>query len=47
MDVPLALNHIGILQGLQGYRKSSTFCPNKADVDGLFALYVASVTHIE
>lgn len=38
MDVPLALNDIGIRHGLKGYtRKSSTF-NRKADVDGLSML---------
>lgn len=38
MDVPLALNDIGIRLGLKGYtRKSSTF-NRKAGVDGLSTL---------
>lgn len=37
MDVPLALNDIGIRYGLKGYiRKSSTFC-FRTDVVGLSA----------
>lgn len=37
MDVPLALNDIGILKGLKGYkRKSSTLCLT-TDVGGLSA----------
>lgn len=39
MDIPLALNNIGIRLGFKGYiRKSSAF-NRKADVDGLSALY--------
>ena len=38
MDVPLALNDIGIRNGLKGKRKSSAFCHNKTDVGGLSAL---------
>lgn len=39
MDVPLALNDIGIRHGLKGYKgKSSTFS-QQTDVVGLFALY--------
>ena len=39
MDVPLATNYTGIPQGFKGSkRKSSTFC-QKADADGLSALY--------
>lgn len=38
MDIPLATNDIGIHQGLQGRRESSTFCQNMADVVGLSAL---------
>ncbi len=39
MDVPFALNDIGIRNGLQGYlRKSSMFCL-QTDVVGLSALY--------
>lgn len=34
MDVPLAINDIGIRNGLEGNRKSSTFS-HKADVVGL------------
>lgn len=45
MDVPLPLIHIGIHQGLQGFRKSSTFCQKSADVVGLSALYVASTIY--
>ena len=42
MDVPLALNHIGIRSGLKGYkRKSSTFS-YKTDVVGLSVLFVFS-----
>ena len=38
MDVPLALNDIGIRNGLKGYtRKSSTFC-QQTGVVGLSAL---------
>jgi hypothetical protein len=37
MDVPLAINDIGIQKGLKGNRKSSTFS-HKADVVGLSAL---------
>lgn len=37
MDVPLAINDIGIRNGLKGNRKSSTFS-HKADVVGLSAL---------
>ena len=38
MDVPLALNNIGIRNGLKGYtRKSSTF-GHQTDVGGLSAL---------
>lgn len=36
MDVPLALNDIGILNGLKGNRKSSTIS-QQADVVGLSA----------
>jgi hypothetical protein len=37
MDVPLALNDIGIRKGLKGYkRESSTLCLT-TDVVGLFA----------
>jgi hypothetical protein len=40
MDVPLALNDIGIRYGLKGYkRKSSTFC-YQADVEG-FSMFFA------
>ena len=40
MDVPLALNDIGIRSGFKGYkRKSSTFC-HQADVVGLFVYYI-------
>ena len=39
MEVPIALNDIGIRTGFKGYtRKSSTF-NRKADVEGLSALY--------
>lgn len=38
MDVPLAINDIGIRNGLKGDRKSSTFS-HKADVVGFFASY--------
>ena len=45
MDVPLALNNIGIRNGLKGYkRKSSTFS-QQADVDGFFAFYSDSKNH--
>lgn len=46
MDVPLVLNHIEILQGLQGLRNSSAFCL-KTDVDGLSALYRHTLNHTE
>jgi len=39
MDVPLALNHIGIRTGFKGYRRKSSTFNRKADVDGLFAFY--------
>jgi|P1105metagenome_2_1110788.scaffolds.fasta_scaffold03681_6 hypothetical protein len=40
MDVPLAINDIGIRQGLMDKkRKSSTFC-RKTNVVGLFELYI-------
>jgi hypothetical protein len=40
MDVPLALNDIGIQKGLKGYkRKSSTFS-SKTDVVGLSVLWI-------
>lgn len=40
MDVPLALNHIGIRSGLKGYkRKFSTFSL-QADVVGLSAFLI-------
>jgi len=38
MDVPLALINIGIRQGLEGCKKSSTFC-RMTNVVGLFGLY--------
>ena len=42
MDVPLALNDIGIRYGSKGYkRKSSTFS-HKAVVDGLAAFLMVS-----
>lgn len=41
MDVPLALNHIGIRSGLKGYkRKSSTFS-YKTDVVG-FSVFIGN-----
>lgn len=39
MEVPLALNHIKILQGLERKRMSSAFCFNKVGAVGLSALY--------
>ena len=40
MDVPLALNHIGIRNGFEGYKgKSSTFSKT-TDGDGLSVLYL-------
>lgn len=43
MDVPLALNDIGIQKGLKRYkRKSSTFS-SKTDVVGLSALYMSRI----
>lgn len=38
MDVPLRRKYIGIQQGLQGFRKSSTFS-QKSDVVGLSAFH--------
>ena len=47
MDVPLALNDIGIRHGLKGYtRKSSTFSL-QTDVVGLSALYIVVYILIE
>ena len=37
MDVPLALNHIGIRSGLKGYKRKSSTISHKADVVGLSA----------
>lgn len=43
MDVPLALNDIGVQQGFKGYtRKSSTFC-HQTGVVGLSAIYKPSI----
>ena len=43
MDVPLALNHIGIPSGLKGYkRKSSTFSL-QTDVVGLSVYHIAFI----
>ena len=39
MDVPLAINNIGIRNGLKGDRKSSTFS-HKADVVGFSAFFM-------
>ena len=39
MDVPLALNHIGICNRFKGYRRNSSTFHRKADVEGLSALY--------
>ena len=39
MDVPLALNHIGIFNRFKGYRRKSSTFNQKADVEGLSALY--------
>lgn len=41
MDVPLAINDIGIRNGLKGSRKSSAFS-HKADVVGLSAFMYSS-----
>lgn len=45
MDVPLALNNIGILYGLKGYknRKSSTFS-HQTNVVGLSAFLIIQWT---
>ncbi len=41
MDIPLATNYTGILQGFKTYkRKPSTFC-HQADVDGFSAFVEA------
>ncbi len=46
MDVPLALNDIGIRYGLKGYnRKSSTFSL-QTDVVGLSALIIVFEKHL-
>ena len=46
MDIPLALNHIGIHSGFKGYRrKSSTFC-HQTGVVGLFGFYAVSIMRI-
>lgn len=37
MDVPLALNNIGIRNGLKGYKGKSSTLSHKTVVDGLFA----------
>jgi hypothetical protein len=39
MDVPLAINDIGIRNGLQGYIRKSSTVSQKADVVGFFASY--------
>lgn len=46
MDVPLVLNHIEILQGLQELRKASAFCL-KTGVDGLCVLYRHTLKYTE
>ena len=40
MDVPLALNDIGILKGLMGYKRKSSTISHKTDVVGFSALYI-------
>ena len=37
MDVPLALNHIGIRSGLKGYKRESSTFSQKTDAVGLSA----------
>ena len=44
MDVPLALNDIGIRNGLKGNRKSST-SSHKADVVGFSAFFYSDWLH--
>lgn len=39
MDVPLALNDIGILEGFKGSKRKSSTIYQQADVEGLSALY--------
>lgn len=39
MDVPLALNDIGIRMGFKGYSRKSSAFDRKADVVGLSAFY--------
>ena len=42
MDIPLALNDIGIRNGYREKRKSSTFS-SKTDVVGLSTLYMSRI----
>ena len=41
MDVPLALNNIGICYGLKGYKGKSSTYSHQVDVVGLSAFFVA------
>ena len=41
MDVPLALNNIGIRYGLKGYKGKSSTYSHQVDVVGLSAFFVA------
>lgn len=43
MDVPLALNDIGIRNGLKGRKRKSSTYSKKTGVVGLSALYMASI----
>ena len=42
MDVPLALNDIGIRNGLKGYKEKSSTFSHKTVVDGLSAFLAVS-----
>ncbi len=47
MDVPLALNYIGILHGSKGYKGKSSPFSHKADVGGLSAFLRVQMMGLE